>query len=350
METKHLSYFKVENFKRFDSLEVNDIGQFNLIVGDNNAGKTSLLEALLFDDENYDQLIHNLRGALKNKMGIDDSDLKDVNFLDFYLGNQQQPISFSLNRTNGTITECITLQKRTKDTLNEDEIKQLTVQIALAPSTDHLIEFSNGQKKALYFVTKNGINNVREFYPLAPININYSNNVANTLSEVIKSTRKLKEIVEQLRFFIPKILNIEVSNAIVPNEILVAIREEGNDLIKPINQYGDGVNKLFHYTLEFNLSENGHYMIDEIDSGIHYSRMKEFLIKIIQTAKNKNVQLFATTHSKECLEYYTQALQELGYEKEGRIIRIANTKSGIKAYTMRFEEFENALEADSEIR
>ena len=51
METKHLSYFKVENFKRFDSLEVNDIGQFNLIVGDNNVGKTSLLEALLFDDE-----------------------------------------------------------------------------------------------------------------------------------------------------------------------------------------------------------------------------------------------------------------------------------------------------------
>ncbi|MBK7936356.1 MAG: AAA family ATPase [Lewinellaceae bacterium] len=51
MSKEHLTYFKVENFKRFDSLELTDIGQFNLIVGDNNVGKTSVLEALLFDDD-----------------------------------------------------------------------------------------------------------------------------------------------------------------------------------------------------------------------------------------------------------------------------------------------------------
>ena len=58
MENNHLTYFKVENFKKFDSLEVNDIGQFNLIVGDNNVGKTCLLEALLFD-EDPQQLLNN---------------------------------------------------------------------------------------------------------------------------------------------------------------------------------------------------------------------------------------------------------------------------------------------------
>ena len=46
MSKEHLTYFKVENFKRCDSLELTDIGQFNLIVGDNNVGKTSLLESL----------------------------------------------------------------------------------------------------------------------------------------------------------------------------------------------------------------------------------------------------------------------------------------------------------------
>ena len=51
MENNHFSYFKIENFKKFDSLEVSDIGQFNLIVGDNNVGKTCLLEALLFDED-----------------------------------------------------------------------------------------------------------------------------------------------------------------------------------------------------------------------------------------------------------------------------------------------------------
>jgi len=33
MKENHLTYFKVENFKCFNSFEMNDIGQFNLIVG-----------------------------------------------------------------------------------------------------------------------------------------------------------------------------------------------------------------------------------------------------------------------------------------------------------------------------
>ena len=56
MSKEHLTYFKVENFKRFDSLELTDIGQFNLVVGDNNVGKTSLLEALCVDS-NYENFI-----------------------------------------------------------------------------------------------------------------------------------------------------------------------------------------------------------------------------------------------------------------------------------------------------
>ena len=59
MKNNHLKYLKIENFKKFDFLEVKDIGQFNLIVGDNNVGKTCLLEALLFDD-NFIKWIHNL--------------------------------------------------------------------------------------------------------------------------------------------------------------------------------------------------------------------------------------------------------------------------------------------------
>ncbi|MBL7827699.1 MAG: AAA family ATPase, partial [Saprospiraceae bacterium] len=46
MKNEHLTSFRVENFKKFDALELTDIGQFNLFVGDNNVGKTSLLESI----------------------------------------------------------------------------------------------------------------------------------------------------------------------------------------------------------------------------------------------------------------------------------------------------------------
>ena len=57
MGENHLTYFKIENFKRFDSFEMENIGQYNLVVGDNNVGKTSVLEGLLFDEKNFGALI-----------------------------------------------------------------------------------------------------------------------------------------------------------------------------------------------------------------------------------------------------------------------------------------------------
>ncbi len=49
MKSKHLTYFKVEGFKLFKSVELHNIAHINIIIGDNNTGKISLLEALLFN-------------------------------------------------------------------------------------------------------------------------------------------------------------------------------------------------------------------------------------------------------------------------------------------------------------
>ena len=46
--SEHLSHISISNFRQFDNLSLDNLGRFNLIVGDNNVGKTSLLEALLF--------------------------------------------------------------------------------------------------------------------------------------------------------------------------------------------------------------------------------------------------------------------------------------------------------------
>ena len=71
---------------------------------------------------------------------------------------------------------------------------------------------------------------------------------------------------------------------------------------------------------------------------------------VIQTAKNKNVQIFATTHSKECIKYFGEALSELGCQNEGKVIKMADVKGGTKAYTMGFEEFSDAMFYENEIR
>ena len=91
-------------------------------------------------------------------------------------------------------------------------------------------------------------------------------------------------------------------------------------------------------------------MIDELDAGVHHSRLKDFIKSLLIIAKEQGKQVFATSHSKECIEAYILAIKELNFENDGTIIKLAETKKGIKAFTMQFEEFENALVAESEIR
>jgi len=346
MESKHLTYFKVENFKRFDSLEVSDIGQFNLIVGDNNVGKTTLLEALLFDHENYDQFLVNLELALENRELATD---KKINYIDSYISNKGAMLKYIFHN-DGIKYELIVTKKNkhelTEKDLNSDIIVQLKlndspnfVQIALNDKSDVKVVSLLDENKEINF----------HFPFLGPKNI-YDEEAFDFAATISESYRKLEIFKNELKYFLPNIISIEAGTSIINGDSIIIIRETNSDNPFPLQSYGDGFIKFFRCLLKMELSSNKRLMIDEIDTGIHYSRMKEFLKKVIQSAKNKNVQIFATTHSKECIEYYTQALKELGYEKEGRIIRIADTKSGIKAYTMNYEQFENSLIAESEIR
>ena len=348
METKHLTYFKVENFKRFGSLEVSDIGQFNLIVGDNNVGKTTLLEALSFD-ERGNQFLSNIWNILSYRK-IRIPDVNKTNYIDFFAKNNTQPIIYQFEYNNKKNKEKLTITKKALDTLTNDEIEKVGQFYLLKGAKQYLIEFDlNNQKEFKFLTFGDEPDTFDKYCPLIGLSAIYGDDIMEFFSQVSIQTNKLQSLEIELKYFIPDLISIEINNAIVPQTPILAIREKNADL-KPLAQYGDGAIKLLRYLLELELCENKRLMLDEIDTGIHYSRMKEFLKKVIQSAKNKNVQIFATTHSKECIEYYKQALQELGYENEGRVIRIADTKSGIKAYTINYAQLENSLFAESEIR
>jgi AAA15 family ATPase/GTPase len=350
MDTKHLTYFRVENFKRFDSLEVNDIGQFNLIVGDNNVGKTSLLEALLFDDKDYSQHLSNLAFCLAVK-GILQSNIANYDFFDFYA--VQKTIGYKFAYNNSPV-ESLSVQKKIYSDIEDTYIKELQKFYLLGPNMPNgalnfAIEFDNGIGKDYGFTSQVPLNFQGNKTPFISSNIILDKNLAIFFSRISIDNKTLENLIKELSYFIPQIISIETNYALVPQQLVLAVREKDKNLL-PLSQYGDGTIKLLRCLMELELSGNERLMIDEIDAGIHYSRLKEFLKKVLQSAKNKNVQIFATTHSKECMEYYKQALEELGLQDSGRIIRIADTKKGIKAYSMRFEEFDSALSVDSEIR
>ena len=59
--------------------------------------------------------------------------------------------------------------------------------------------------------------------------------------------------------------------------------------------------RIFNIGLLFACAENGVLLIDEFENAIHASLLPNFVILIDEMAKKFNVQVFLTTHTKECI-------------------------------------------------
>ena len=70
----------------------------------------------------------------------------------------------------------------------------------------------------------------------------------------------------------------------------------------PIGSLGDGIWRMLGIALCMVQSEGGYVLIDEIDTGLHYSVMRDMWTMVAKTAERLNVQVFATTHSRDCVE------------------------------------------------
>jgi AAA15 family ATPase/GTPase len=86
-----------------------------------------------------------------------------------------------------------------------------------------------------------------------------------------------------------------------------------NNIYQPITTFGDGVQYIFKCLVGIiyagRMGED-RIMIDEIDTGIHYLKMKEFWNAIIYIAQRRGIQIFATTHSMDCIKAFVEAGEE----------------------------------------
>ncbi|MGD1919625.1 MAG: AAA family ATPase [Pleurocapsa sp.] len=75
-----LEQLKIENFRCFKSFELNNLGRVNLLVGQNNSGKTSIFEALkvFFSDDTFKSLKQIM---VNNGEYVQNTDKFDISYL-----------------------------------------------------------------------------------------------------------------------------------------------------------------------------------------------------------------------------------------------------------------------------
>ena len=91
--------------------------------------------------------------------------------------------------------------------------------------------------------------------------------------------------------------------------IVVGVDGFNNQRI-PLGSLGDGSKRLLAIALAISAAKNGSLFIDEVDVGLHYSSMAKLWGLIIDAALANHVQVFASTHSLDCLRGLDRAIAE----------------------------------------
>ncbi|MCU0427625.1 MAG: AAA family ATPase [Candidatus Kapabacteria bacterium] len=327
----HITSFTVENFKRFEHFEMQNIGQFNLIVGDNNVGKTSVLEALLVE-----------KSAAVTRYNL-------LKVLTEYRGIERLRESFlrSFVRRGAWMLENTEISY-------DDNFK-----IAFIPENGHGYvwrengiesDFDVSNDRAIKFdgtlrFDGTGIVHV----PFIPFFLGYSKDLALAYSSYVQQNKETKQtILAAMRTIVPQIEDLEIN---------VAIAEEPTIVVWQLNEkepmslatFGDGTLKLLRVLLNLLIHKKERLMIDEIDAGIHTSRLHQYLKSILDIASNLGVQLFMTTHNWECLEAFKEVLEEpemQEFQTRARCFNLAQMPDGsVKSYCYDFDDFKYAIEA-----
>ncbi len=322
MDKHLLEYIEIKDFKCFKDFKAEGFKRVNLICGKNNVGKTAFMEAGYINMHSINVL----------KMFSSITDIK-------YRREKLELINDVFD--NKKVVKYFENIKSYKSKTNENDI------------SFELIN-ENGIKE--YKFTSNSeekIINANEFsYDLARlINVTFLDNLGLTNEELksffIEVQKKDKEetLYKYINEFDENILNFKILGGEKPS-CKVIDREEYQDL----SEFGDGLKHYISIICALYNCKDGYLFIDEIDNGIHYTQLDRIWEIILTISKEQSVQVFATTHSKECIESYARVSEKLE-DEDISLIELGKDKDNIlKAIVMDNKRFYRELENGNGVR
>lgn len=297
--TSQFSSLNVTKYRGIDGLVLEDPGRVNLIVGVNNAGKTSVLEALyLLAHQNDERALLDmirLRGRIEGE--------PDPFWLD-----EQLPGKIDIGGTFDQVeSNAVRLRagrfdpdaEKSGDQASGDQTSKLSTLVINA-------EYGERQQRgmATFFsdrprrTTFDGQNWLCRSEFTSPFSANRPSVLARCNKESLRSGTKAK-IIEFIRAHVDSGLeNIELADKF--NRFLVTHRdfERAPDL----SSFGEGVRRVFEIGLLFAGAQGGVLLIDEFENAIHTRLLNDFTRLVQMLADELNVQVFLTTHSKEAID------------------------------------------------
>lgn len=162
----------------------------------------------------------------------------------------------------------------------------------------------------------------------------------------IAATDHEDEVLELLQIVEPRIEKIAATPGLAGG-IFIRLRGERGRI--PLGSFGDGTARLFSLACNIISARHGILLVDEIDTGLHFSAIAKMWRFLSHAARRLDLQVFATTHSKDCLAGLAQfCAAEPTMAPSFRLHRLERDASTWTTYSA--EEIEQAMNADIEVR
>lgn len=357
--------FRITQFRGLDDVSVSDLKRVNLITGKNNSGKTTFLEAIFIHCGAYSpelvMRVNVFRGIEAMRIspvfpfdtpvnsvftGFDTS--KTVTLYGKFEDGEERTIRLRSGQASEDLARLRVVSPQGKVThLATLETSQRSRILKLE------CEDSHGVSSFSLAVSPEGIQ-VEPVPPPPPFPAIF--NSARTRVPSSEDAERFGNlevvgdagmVLNALKLLEPDLKRISV---VVVGGVPMLHGDLGIGRLLPLPLMGEGMARLASLVLSIGSSRNGVVLIDEIENGIHYSVLPKVWEAIKSAARAYNVQVFATTHSYECVQAAHEVFSQ-DDEYDFQLLRLERSREKrVQAISYDKTTLEAAIESGFEVR
>ena len=365
-----LPELSIKDFRGLNDLTIPKLGRVTLIVGKNGVGKTTVLDAIRIYAAHGDH--STLLQVLQDREEV--SFRTDENGDDFFAPDWEA-LFFGRNASDKS---CILIgpneekrklririgfpeeqaQQELPNLLRNSKIRVMKVEIAGEKREFPLVYSAKDFAMPRAFIGRTVFRNETKHSSYTTCRLLGPEPLENRdlaqLWSSVALTDSEDHVIESLRLILGQdIERIAVLGDAAPSRkrasqrIMIKSADYAERM--PLKSLGDGTIRMFSIALSLVCSRDGFLLIDEVENGIHHAAEYEFWRMVLTTAKQNNVQVFATTHGWDCVVGFAQAAKEIG-DSEGALIRLDEKNGGARTIHYSTSDLETAASLGIEVR
>ena len=307
----------IKDFRGIHALSIPALNRINLIVGDNNCGKTSVLEAVLLL-RNPSDLSNLYKVAKLRDAAVFSSGITLFENFTYMFPQKEDHLSISVTAECDNVpVECTIIGEKKQILLDASEMRKSSMSRYNSPisrseemeaeafngtilyqqdgaSGELQLDLNSYSRASGTPVTKNKAINISYVSPFDHLR-------GNIVNRIIKEGSYKEICIAALQLFDPDITDILLLKSSEGNRPIEYLKHSRLGLM-PISTYGDGIKKVLVLANAIANSAGGVLLIDEVETAIHKKYYDDIFNFLVKASRAFNVQMFITTHSIEAID------------------------------------------------